>query len=158
MTTKLTLIALMLSITFVSLAIAQDKHAHKWNTNGDNVVVDGYDVVSYFNMDEAVKGTAAHTVEFDGVIFHFSSTENMEAFKKSPAKYAPKYGGFCAYAVGAKDALVSVDPGTFKLYNGELLLFFNNLAGSKGVNTKVLWNADEKQLYGNAEKNWSALQ
>ena len=151
--------------TCVSLAIALCLSAtaafggdSSWNVNSDNVVLDGYDVVSYFTTASAVPGKAKHSVTYDGVVFHFASAENRDMFKQSPEKYTPKYGGFCAFAVAMKNAKVPTNPNTFKLYNGELLLFFNDLYEGKSFNTKVPWNGDERKLFATAEKNWRTLE
>ena len=101
--------------------------AAAWNTNAGKVVLDGYDVVAYHTEDRAVKGLSRYTARFDGVKFQFATKANMDAFVKTPAVYAPKYNGFCAFAVGAKGAKVPANPDSFKLYNGELLVFFNDL-------------------------------
>jgi hypothetical protein len=49
--------------------------------------------------------------------------------------------------VGAKNAKVPADPKTFNLYNGELLVFFNDLWEGQKFNTKVPWNQQEQELY-----------
>lgn len=129
-----------------------------WNTNSDDVVLDGYDVVAYFNAAEAVRGRVDLSATHDGVIFHFSSTENRSAFRQQPEKYLPKFGGFCAFGVAANKAKVPVDPETFKIYNGELLVFFNDLYQGEKVNTKVMWNGSERDLYQQATEIWPTLE
>ena len=89
--------------------------------------------------------------------FQFSSKENRDAFVNNPAHYVPKYNGYCAFAVGAKGAKVPANPDSFKLYNGELLVFFNDLYDGKQFNTKIPWNADERKLHSQAETNWKKL-
>ena len=132
--------------------------ATSWNTNDNGVVLDGYDVVAYFNEDRAVKGRYDLNAEHDGVRFHFSSRENLAAFQEDPGKYTPKFGGFCAFGVAANEAKVPTNPTTFKIYNGELLLFFNDVYQGKKVNTKVLWNQDELVLYEKATVTWPTLE
>ena len=43
-----------------------------------------FDVVSKEELDIT---TAAYSYEYNGVIYYFTSAENMEAFKADPAKY-----------------------------------------------------------------------
>lgn len=129
-----------------------------WNIDQNNVVVGGNDVVAYFKENEAVRGLADHSTEYNGGTFHFSSQENLEAFRKDPQKYAPKFGGFCAFGVAAKKAKAPTNPMTFKIYNGELLLFFNDLYEGNPVNTKEFWEQDENNLYSQATNNWSTLE
>ena len=128
-----------------------------WNTNGHNVVLDGYDVVAYHTTATAVEGRKEFYADYDGATFYFASAENREAFNEAPGKYVPKYNGYCAFGVGAKNAKVPADPKTFKLYNGELLVFFNDLWEGQKFNTKVPWNQREQELHAQAENNWRGL-
>ena len=85
-----------------ALFISTNLVAQKTSYNLDKgVIVDGYDVTEYFN-NKAVKGSKSFSTENDGVTYYFASKENMEKFKASPEKFIPEYGGWCAYAVGAK--------------------------------------------------------
>ncbi|GAB4195674.1 MAG: YHS domain-containing (seleno)protein [Wenzhouxiangellaceae bacterium] len=145
----------LIAVALLSLTLSVQ--AGDWNSNDANVVLDGYDVVAYHTQAEAVRGDASHALEYDGAVFHFSSAENRDLFKADPDKYAPKYKGYCAFAVSAKNAKVPADPKTFKLYNGELLVFFNDLWDGQKFNTKVPWNADEQAMYRQAEQHWPAL-
>jgi YHS domain-containing protein len=130
----------------------------RWFTNDDNVVLHGFDVVSYFVEDRAVLGGASLSAEHDGVTFYFSSAENRDAFRKNPEKYAPAFGGWCAYAISEDPPkLTPPDPRTFKLYNGELLVFLNDLHEGEPVNTKVLWQENERQLMEMANRNWKTM-
>ena len=72
---------------------------------------------------------------------------------KDPKKYEPQYGGWCAYAMGASNEKVEIDPETFKIVNGKLYLFFHNFIN----NTLLKWNKDEANLKALADKNWQAI-
>jgi YHS domain-containing protein len=116
--------------------------------------IEGYDVVSYFNH-KPTEGLKNHVTEVNGVTFKFSSEENLKLFKKNPQKYIPQYGGYCAYAIGAKSRKVSIDPETFEIRDGKLYLFYN----AWGTNTLELWlkeGADE--LKQKADKNWETIK
>ena len=131
--------------------------AADWNTNQNGIVLDGYDVVAYHIQAEAVKGTSDYVAEWQGGTFHFSSDTNRQSFVDDPKRFAPKFNGYCAFAVGAKNAKVPADAKTFKLYNGELLVFFNDLFDGEKFNTKVPWNQQEQVLYQQASANWPVL-
>ena len=116
-------------------------------------VAEGYDVVAYFN-NKAENGDKKFATEYDGVKFKFSSKENLEIFKKSPKKYVPAYGGYCAYAIGLKGEKVSINPKTFEIRDGKLYLFYN----SWGTNTLELWQKEgADQLKMKADKNWKKI-
>lgn len=119
----------------------------------DGLAIDGYDPVAYFKINKAVKGKKELAVYHLGVTYYFSSAENKEEFKKNPAKYEPEYGGWCAYAMGAKGEKVSIDPETFKILNGRLYLFYNRYF----TNTLKSWNKDEANLKSKADANWQKI-
>ena len=129
----------------------------RWNTNVDGVALDGYDPVAYHAMHDAVRGMADLAVEHDGVRFLFASDEHRDAFREEPERYAPAFGGWCAFAVAAKKEMVKADPRTFKLYNGKLLLFFNDYYEGKPFNTVVPWNQDEPNMLRQAAANWRGM-
>ncbi len=95
-------------------------------TKGDTLAVSGYDTVSYFEGDGVpVEGSEEFTVRYEGFDYRFASAENAEKFKAEPAKYAPAYGGYCAWAIGANDALAPGDPNVYEIVDGKLYLNFN---------------------------------
>jgi YHS domain-containing protein len=135
-----------------SNGFAQDATAlHKKHFNlSDGIAIKGYDPVAYFTTAKAVKGSKDLAVYASGATYYFSSAANKELFKANPAKYEPEYGGWCAYAMGAKGEKVSIDPETFKIINGKLYLFYNKFFN----NTLKDWNKDENNLQKKADVNW----
>ena len=119
----------------------------------DGIAIDGYDPVAYFKNNKAKEGSKNFAVYYLGVTYYFSTAENKEEFKKNPSKYEPEYGGWCAYAMGAKGEKVSVDPETFKIINGKLYLFYNRAFN----NTLKSWNKDEPNLKANADISWNKI-
>lgn len=84
----------------------------------------GYDVVAYFTKKKPVRGDASITHTYDGAIWRFSSVENRDAFVADPAKYAPQYGGYCAWAV-SKGYTAKGDPLAWSVHEGKLYLNYN---------------------------------
>ena len=119
----------------------------------DGIAIQGFDPVTYFTLNKAVKGNKDVLLMERGVVYYFSNNENRELFKKNPEKYAPEYGGWCAYAMGSKGEKVSIDPGTFKIVNNRLYLFYNHFFN----NTLKDWNKDEVNLKTMADNNWNKL-
>ncbi len=124
------------------------------NTSKDGVALQGYDPVSYFTLKKPVVGIKSNAVKYNGAVYYFANTSTKELFKKDPAKYAPAYGGWCAYAMGKMGEKVEIDPLTYKIKNGKLLLFYNKYFN----NTLEDWNEDEVGLYPKAEANWSRIK
>ena len=138
-----------LGILFLLISFTAVGQKNDYNTK-KGFVAEGYDVVAYFN-NNAEKGDKGFTTSYDGVKFKFSSNKNLETFKKSPKKYVPAYGGYCAYAIGVKGEKVSIDPKTFEIRDGKLYLFYN----SWGTNTLELWEKEGAEiLRDKADKNW----
>lgn len=136
-------------------SFAQDATAlRKKNYNlTDGIGIKGYDPVAYFTENKAVKGSKEFAVSNEGITYYFSSAANKEEFKKNPSKYEPQYGGWCAYAMGKDGTKVEVDPGTFKIINGKLFLFYNQFFN----NTLKSWNKDEANLHQHADANWQKI-
>ena len=136
-------------ITLLLFSISTTFFAQNYNTK-QGFVAEGYDVVSYFN-NKAEKGNKEFTTEFDGAKFRFSSKENLEMFKKSPKKYVPQFGGYCAYAIALKGEKVDINPKTFEIRDGKLYLFYD----SWGTNTFELWKKEgAEKLQKKAAINW----
>lgn len=90
----------------------------------NNKAIYGYDTVAYWTMDKAVKGKDDIVFTWRGAEWHFSTEENKALFVSDPEKYAPQYGGYCAFGL-ANDKLVSIDENAFKIYKGKLYLNYN---------------------------------
>lgn len=121
-----------------------------FNLNKKQVAISGYDPVSYFTGTKPKEGSADIQATVQGITYYFATVANKDAFTKDPAKYEPQYGGWCAYAMGNDGSKVEVDPGTFKILNGKLYLFYNQFF----TNTLKSWNKDEARLMKNADANW----
>jgi len=145
------------SIFFVSLVIAgQAQNAEKRVKNynlSKGLAIEGYDPVAYFTQNKAVKGNSSYAFVHAGVTYHFSSEHNKNLFKANPSKYEPQYGGWCAYAMGADGTKVEIDPGTFKILDGKLYLFYNAYFN----NTLKKWNKEEASLKMRADANWAKI-
>ena len=145
----ITLAVFSLSATAQDAAALRKKH---FNLD-DGIAIKGYDPVAYFTQNKAVKVKKELAVSYKGILYYFSSVENKEAFKATPFKYEPEYGGWCAYAMGNTGEKVSVDPETFKIANGKLYLFYNRFF----TNTLKDWNKNEASLKKAADLNWPKL-
>lgn len=111
-----------------------------------NKALKGYDIVSYFTGDGfPVKGDEEFQTEWRGADWLFSSQENLNKFKASPEKYAPQYGGYCAWAT-AKGSLAKGDPLVYTLDNGKLYLNYDESINEDWLPRKaeLIPVADEK--------------
>jgi hypothetical protein len=115
----------------------------------DGVAVKGYDPVAYFNFGKPVKGSPEHTFKWKGATWRFVSAEHRDAFMREPTKYAPQYGGYCAFGV-SKSAIVDVDPNQWKIVKGRLYLNANALA-------QRLWAYDREGHIKKGDAYWQVV-
>jgi len=111
-----------------------------------NVAVSGYDPVAYFTQGKPVRGSKQFTTTHNGAEYRFANAKHLAAFKASPAKYAPQYGGYCAWAV-AQGYTASADPNVWKVVGGKLYLNYNAEIGKK-------WEKNIPGFIASANKNW----
>ena len=90
----------------------------------DGGAIRGYDPVAYFTQGEPVPGDAAHSTIYNDATWHFSSAENLALFEADPARYAPQYGGYCAYAM-SNGWVVSTDPEAWHIEDDKLYLNYS---------------------------------
>jgi len=108
--------------------------------------INGHDPVGYFEMAKPVAGSIEHSAMYQGATFLFSSAENKATFGADPERYAPQYGGYCAYAV-SKGATAKTEPDAWTIVEGKLYLNFN-------TEVRALWKLDIPGNIARANKNW----
>ena len=116
--------------------------------DGDGVIR-GYDPVAYFTAGEPVKGSDQYIAEWQGATFKFASAENLSLFQTDPAKYAPQYGGYCAYAV-SKGATASTAPEAWTVVDGKLYLNYS-------LEVRNRWREDIPGNIAAANENWPGV-
>lgn len=109
----------------------------------------GHDTVAYFTDGKPIKGNEEFTVDWMGAKWQFASKEHLDLFKAEPDRYAPQYGGYCAYGV-AKDGLVSIEPDRFKVIDGKLYLNYND-------EVQTAWLKDPAGYIRQADKKFKSL-
>lgn len=147
-------VLLLLVFGFFSLKSQENKTIKSNHFNlAKGVALQGYDPVSYFTDTKPREGNKKYSVTHNGATYYFFTEKNQAAFKKNPSQYIPAYGGWCAYAMGAKGEKVDIDPETYKINNGRLYLFYNRFLN----NTLPLWNKDEPSLAVKADQHWQSF-
>lgn len=135
------------ALSFVTVTSLQ---AGETTYQSSGTAINGYDPVAYFTQKKPVKGDAAYSYNWDGAEWRFSSTENLATFTANPEKYAPKYGGYCAYAV-SRGYTAPTDPEAWTVVDGALYLNY-----SKGVRSR--WQSDQAANIVVGDKNWPGLR
>ena len=115
-----------------------------------SLALKGYDTVAYFTQNKAVEGVSKYQTKYKGATWYFASEENLQAFTKEPTKYAPQYGGYCAYAMATGD-FVSAQPKNWTIYNGLLYVNYSD-------DVQKTWEAKKDDYMANANKQWEKLE
>ncbi|UUX49531.1 YHS domain-containing protein [Nisaea acidiphila] len=111
-----------------------------------NVAVGGYDPVSYFSATGPVKGLPEFKLDYKGAEWHFANAANRDAFRQHPERYAPQYGGYCAWAV-AQGKTAKGDPQNWRIVNGKLYLNYNS-------DIQTRWEQDIPGFVEAGDRNW----
>jgi YHS domain-containing protein len=111
-----------------------------------NGAIRGYDPVGYFTHGAPVRGSKAFRHEWRGATWYFASGANRDKFAADPEKFAPQYGGYCAYGVALGSA-PPIDPNAWSIVDGQLYLNFN-------LPTRAVWEKDIPGYIRKANANW----
>ena len=123
----------------------------RWFNAGDDLAASGRDVVAYFNLSggDGVLGRSEFMMKHKGTTLHFANAENLATFQADPDKYAPRFGGYCAYAV-SKGGTATTQPDTWTIHEGKLYLNFN-------LTVRDIWRQDISGNVAKADANWPSV-
>jgi len=138
----------ILLIAFISSTTTFAQQSEIFTVNGK--AIRGYDVVAFFTVSTPVKGEEQYSFVWKNSIWLFSSLENKELFQNNPEKYAPQYGGYCAYGMsGGYKAPTVIE--TWKIVDQKL--YFNY-----SLKVQELWNKDIPGHIQKADGNWQKVR
>ena len=142
----------LLLCMFTVLSVNAQKYHGKFlnNIDANGIILNGYDPVAFFTDNKPVKGNAAFSFNYEDATYYFASQEHLDLFKSNPEKYAPQFGGFCAFGV-SKGYTVPTDPNAWSVVNDKLYLNYN-------PQVKEDWLKDKDNLISKADKNWVELK
>ncbi len=112
--------------------------------------IDGYDPLAYHLLGEPIEGSKKFTHEWMGATWRFISAAHLDLFAAEPERYAPAYGGYCAYGV-SQGAKVGFNPDSWKIVDGQLYLNLN-------PSIQKRWEKDIAGHIAKADSNWGGLK
>ncbi len=115
-----------------------------------SAAIRGYDVVAYFTQGKPVEGKSDYSHKWNNTSWRFASAAHRDLFAANPEKYAPQYGGWCAWAV-SQGYTASIDPAAWRIVDGKLYLNY-----SKSVQSQ--WAQDIPGLISKGNTNWPGLK
>jgi YHS domain-containing protein len=148
----LTAAALVIAFTVSSCGLIPsqaESSINAVNVDESRLAIKGYDPVAYFTEAKPVQGSSQFTAEHLGATYYFSSAQHQSLFDGNPNKYAPQYGGYCAFGV-SKEYKFDIDPEAWAVVDDKLYLNLN-----KKVQARWVPNKDE--LIVDADAIWTQI-
>ena len=143
---KKTILLTILFVVSATSLFAQKSEVFK----PSDQAIRGYDPVAYFTAGKPVKGDQKLVLHWKDADWHFASKENLNSFAKNPEKYAPAYGGYCAYGM-SEGHKAPTDPDAWTIVDGKLYLNYS-------VDVRTKWRENENERIDKANKNWPQLK
>ena len=140
------LLAFFVVMSAVTSMAAPQPHRY---LDRSGLALDGYDAVAYFTESRAVKGRAEFELTWDGARWRFASAANRDRFVSDPSRYAPQFGGYCAYAV-SQGHTASGDPEAWSVVAGKLYVNYSQ-------SVKKTWEQDVRGYIAKALANWPSV-
>jgi YHS domain-containing protein len=145
--TKALLLAVILPLAFLSCE--RSSLISPVNTSAEGLAIKGYDPVAYFTDIKPTMGRPEFKYVWKGAEWRFDSSDHLEMFKKDPEKYAPRYGGYCAYAV-SQGKTADIDPDAWTISEGKLYLNLDK-------DVQKLWEKNMQEYIRKADENWPRM-
>ncbi len=118
--------------------------------NDAGVALSGNDPVAYFVAKAPVKGQPTLSTKYQDATYWFSSQENRTAFLAEPSKYAPQYGGYCAYAASLGKKAPG-DPTQWSVVDNKLYINYD-------ARIQKQWLADVPGYIKAADSKWRDIK
>jgi YHS domain-containing protein len=120
------------------------------NVDSSGLALKGYDPVAYFTEKKPVRGKSEFTARHEGATYRFASAANRDAFAAEPGKYAPQYGGYCAFGV-ASGYKAPIEPDAWTVVEGKLYLNYSQ-------SVRRQWSGDIPGYLRKADANWPTVR
>lgn len=149
MTTRRRLVALA-ALSPVALTLATRAQAAEPRVfQSRSGTINGIDPVAYFDGNGPVEGSAGITHDWEGATWRFASAANRDAFAAEPARFAPAFGGYCAFAA-SRGYLAPTIPEAWSIHEGRLFL-------NATLRARELWTGELPGVIALGEANWPAI-
>jgi hypothetical protein len=148
MLTRRSFVALAAAMPALAIA-SRARAAEPMVFQRDGLAIGGTDPVAYFTDGAPVQGVADHTVDWNVARWTFASAANRDAFVADPERYAPAFGGYCAFAA-SRGYLAPTVPEAWSIYEDRLYLNAN-------LRARELWLAELPNVIAAGEANWPGI-
>jgi YHS domain-containing protein len=114
------------------------------------IAIEGTDPVAYFTDGKPVAGSKEFELEWNGATWRFASAAHRDQFRADPERFAPQYGGYCAWAVGHGHT-AKTDPDAWAIVGGKLYLNYDR-------EVQKQWLPEKERWIEAADENWPRLR
>jgi YHS domain-containing protein len=141
------IVLIVTGILFTVLSVSAQKSAIFVKSDK---AIRGYDPVAYFTDGKPVEGKDEFVYNWSNANWYFSSKQHLDLFKANPAKYAPQYGGYCAYGLsrGYKASTVAE---AWTIDNGKLYLNYS-------LSVRNDWDKNRQERIQKADNYWPQIK
>jgi hypothetical protein len=139
-------VALLAAVAFV---IALSAAKPSVNAARDGLAARGFDVVAYVTDGRPMVGSSRFEARRNGAVWRFVDQSHREMFLSDPERYAPEFGGYCAYAV-SQGYTADGDPRVWRVVEGRLYLNYSTRA-------QRLWERDIPGHIAKGRANWPSV-
>lgn len=133
-------------MAFISQVQAQKSEVYAQ----DGKAIKGYDPVAFFTDAKPVMGADSLSYSWKGVTWLFANRSNLQRFSDNPEKYAPQYGGYCAYGT-SQGHKAPIEIETWTILNDKLYFNYNK-------KVKETWTKDQPGYIQKADKQWPEIK
>jgi YHS domain-containing protein len=138
----------IVALAFFTMLNAHAQQSPVYIANGH--AIKGYDPVAFFTLSRPVKGEDSLAWSWKGASWLFSSRANLESFRANPEKYAPQYGGYCAYGT-SQGHKAPTETDTWTVLDDKLYFNYNS-------KVKEIWKKDRAGYIKTADQKWPDLK
>ncbi len=139
-----------LASLFIGLAVAGHARAAQPEVQASaGLALRGHDAVSYFTDGAPRPGDARFEAEWRGARWRFASAAHRDLFLADPDRYAPRYGGHCAWAM-SQGYLAPADPRQWRIVEGALYVNYDAAVQRR-------WLRDIPGFIAAADRNWPGV-
>lgn len=114
------------------------------------IAINGYDPVAFFIEGKPLKGLSEFSCKWKNVQWNFVSQANLDSFITAPEKFAPQFGGYCAYGT-SQGHKAPTQADTWTIVNEKLYFNYN-------MKVKGLWDKNRMPLIDSANVKWPSIK
>lgn len=144
---------IFLIVVFSTLASCSAKNPPQTQVMiaSDGYAIHGFDTVGYFTEGKALKGKLEFSTAWNGATWLFHSAEHRDLFQTDPDRYAPQYGGWCAYGLAEGYAAETDPENAWAIHDNKLFLNWDEEVAKD-------WESNRSSLMNSSEANWPGLR